>query len=339
MKIAEHTSLASYTTFGIGGVARFFIEAETEDDVRSAVVFAREQSLPLLVLGRGSNLLVPDAPLEAVVVKVSLGGIDAQRTDEYVSVTAGAGVLWDDVVDTASEEGVFGIENLAGIPGSVGGAVVQNIGAYGTELSSVFFSAESIDSTTGVSKTITHGEGAFSYRTSFFKTHPEHIILRVTLRLSRAKSAFTEYPDFTALKERGVPLTTPGEIARAVRSIRAAKFPDISKEGTAGSFFKNPILDPETVRELQQKFPGLPSYPYEGNMKIPLAWILDRVLGLKGHVRGRVRLFERQPLVLVAEKGASAEEVELLAQEVAKKVHEHTGVMIEREVETFGAKK
>ncbi len=339
MKVIEHKPLATFTTFRIGGEARFFIDAYTEEDIRSAIIFAKEKDLPLLVIGKGSNILIQDEPIDAVIVRISIAEIRTRDTRDALHITAGAGVLWDDVVDTASAYGMYGVENLAGIPGSVGGAIVQNIGAYGTEISSVFVSADCIDRASGESETIYCKDAHFSYRTSFFKTHPEKIILRITLHLSRGTTARTEYPDLTVLKDAGASLASPREIAQAVRGIRAKKFPDISKEGTAGSFFKNPILPREQVEALQKQFTGLPSYPYEDKFKIPLAWILDRALGLKGYARGNVRLYEHQPLVLVTSTGANSDDVETLACDVEQRVFEKTGMSVEREVESFGTKK
>jgi UDP-N-acetylmuramate dehydrogenase len=338
MNMQEHVPLAPLTTLRVGGAARFFIEVKNEHELIEACAYARAKKCEILPLGYGSNILVPDTGVDAVVVKIALTGLVLEEREGAVYITAGAGVSWDAVVRAAAEQSVFGIENLAGIPGSVGAAAVQNIGAYGTELSSVFFSADVLDKHTGEVEQVEYAQGAFSYRTSFFKTHPDKIILRVTLRLPQSGVAHLAYPDFSSLKENGAPLASPEEIGNAVRAIRAQKFPSITEEGTAGSFFKNPLVTEEEARALHEKFPGLPQYPYEGKVKIPLAWILDRVLGLKGHQEGRVRLYERQPLVLVAAAGASADEINTLAKKVETLVHEATGIFIEREVETFGTR-
>jgi UDP-N-acetylmuramate dehydrogenase len=338
MIVQENISLAPRTTFRVGGAARFFVEARTDEEVIAACEVAKERNVELLPLGLGSNIVVPDEGIDALVARIDIQGIHIEERGEELFVTAGAGVPWDEVVDDVAARSVFGMENLAGIPGTVGGAAVQNIGAYGTEFSSIFFSAEVLDKHTLANEVIGSARGEFSYRTSFFKTHPEKILLRVTMRLSRSTKAFTEYPDFAALKEAGVPLATPSDIAAAVRGIRAKKFPSLAKEGTAGSFFKNPILSLEEFARLKEKFPEIPSYDYEGKKKVPLAWILDRVLGMKGYARGAARLFERQPLVLVVLPGATAHEVEELANEVSARVQEAAGISIEREVETFGTR-
>lgn len=339
MNVHEHVSLAPLTTLGVGGTARFFIEAHTEKDIEDAIAFARQHTLPLFTFGEGSNIFVPDAGIDGVVLKMALRDIKMEEDDESILLDAGAGALWEEVVDTAGARGIFGIENLAGIPGSVGGAAVQNIGAYGAELSDVFEYADSINGTTGVKRRVARTEDAFAYRTSMFKKHRELIITRVALRLAKRAVPNIAYADLDRASAEGTPLSTPIEIAHAVRSIRALKFPRSVLEGTAGSFFKNPVIPRELADSLAQRFPGLPIFPQEeGRVKLSLAWLLDHALSLKGFTRGQVRLYEKQPLVIVARAGALAADVDALAALVTERVFTATGIRIEREVETFGAK-
>lgn len=331
--------LAPLTTLGVGGAARFYIEAHTEKDIEDAVTFARHHHLPLLTLGKGSNILVPDAGIEGVVLKMSLRDIKVEEDGDDILFIAGAGALWEDVVDEAAARGVFGIENLAGIPGSVGGAVVQNIGAYGAELADTFEYADSIDRTTGMKRRITRADPAFAYRTSTFKKDRAHIITRVALRLTKRAVPNIAYADLERARAEGTPLSTPLEIARAVRSIRALKFPQNRGEGTAGSFFKNPVVDEETLARLRAQYPDLPVYQVSASGgKVSLAWLLDHALSLKGFSLGSARLYEKQPLIIVARAGARARDVSELADLVAKRVFAATGIRIEREVETFGAR-
>ena len=337
MNVQEHVSLAPLTTLGVGGTARFFIEAHTEKDIEDAIALAQHHLLPLFVLGEGSNILVPDIGIEGVVLKMSLRDIKVEEDGDDILFVAEAGALWEDVVDEAVARGVFGIENLASIPGSVGGAAVQNIGAYGAELANTFEYADSIDSTTGVKRHMTRTDAAFAYRTSVFKKQNEIIITRVALRLAKRAVPNIAYADLERAQEEGTPLSTPVEIARAVRSIRASKFPRSVLEGTAGSFFKNPVVPRELADSLVRRFPGLPVFPQEeGGVKLSLAWLLDHALSLKGFSRGQVRLYEKQPLVIVTRAGARAADVDALAHEVAERVLKATGIAIEREVETFG---
>lgn len=336
MNILEHVSLAPFTTLGVGGAARFFAEAHTEEEVQEAIVFSLRRELPLLALGKGSNVLVPDAGIEAVVLRIAVRDIVVKEDGEDVLLAAGAGASWEDIVQEVGIRGIFGIENLAGIPGSLGGAAVQNIGAYGAEIADVFEYADTIDRTTGTKKRVFRDEAAFAYRNSLFKRRYEYIILRVALRLSGRAASNIAYADLICAGEDGIPLTTPIEIAYAVRTVRARKFPQDSEEGTAGSFFKNPVISRELYEDLARRFPGLPAFPQEdGVVKISLAWILDHALSLKGFSIGAARLYEKQPLVIVTRTGACASDVDALATEVERRVLAATNIKIEREVETF----
>ncbi|MFZ1075021.1 MAG: UDP-N-acetylmuramate dehydrogenase [Minisyncoccia bacterium] len=340
MTIGENVPLAPLTTFGVGGVARFFAEARTEKDIMKAVAFAAQHGLSLFALGNGSNVLVPDNGIEGLVLKISLRDSVAEESNGVVHLRAGAGTSWDAVVDKACARDAFGIENLAGIPGTLGGAAVQNIGAYGVDLSAVFEYADGIDASTNSPRRISLEEAAFGYRTSYFKRHPDFIIATVALRLKKHGAVQIAYADLARAQAEGVPLTTPREVADAVRAIRAVKFPHSENEGTAGSFFKNPVVFREQAEALTAKFPGLPTFPQKnGDVKLSLAWILDHALSLKGYSFGPVRLFEKQPLVIVAKRGATAADVDAFAADVANRVFSATGIAIEREVETFGAQK
>jgi len=334
-----HVPLAPYTTFHIGGQARFFIEALTKKDIEDAIAFAREQHLPLYPLGGGSNVLIKDEEIKAVVLRVANRDISFENDGDDTLLIAGAGMSWDTLVDTIGARSIFGIENLAGIPGTLGGAAVQNIGAYGAELSSVFVYADTINRVTGKQQSITASEAAFAYRTSFFKTHRDFVITHVVLRLKKSSTANLSYPGLAQVAASGEKLTTPAEIARAVRAIRAKKFPQNAGEGTAGSFFKNPIIARKLADVLAARWPGLPIFAQEdGRVKVSLAWLLDHALSLKGYATGHVRLYENQPLVIVARDGATARDVDAFADTIAERIRTATGITIEREVETVDEK-
>jgi UDP-N-acetylmuramate dehydrogenase len=330
----EGVILAPFTTFKIGGEAQSFIEVRTEEELlhTSAQSFA--------ILGGGSNVLVPEEGIAGLVIKVSIPGIVLEDLGDHVRVYVGAGVSWNEVVDAAGEHSLWGIENLAGIPGTVGGAAVQNIGAYGAELATVFEYADAIDFVTHAIVRITKAEANFGYRDSLFKHRRDLAISRVVLVLKKVGQPNLTYKDLKIAAEKGTSLSTPGEIAGVVRAIRAQKFPDLSKEGTAGSFFKNPVASPTAAASLAARYPGIPEFPQsDGTVKISLAWLLDNVLHLKGLSRGKARLFERQPLVIVASPGATALDIEQLAQEVENRVLAATDIKIEREVENFSLQK
>ena len=339
-KKLNSVSLAPFTTFHIGGRACVFKEAHTDTEVEEAIACAHELNLPLYPLGAGSNVLVPDEGIDGVVLKMAMNDITFKNQNGCVLLVANAGTPWEEIVDAAGERTLFGIENLAGIPGTMGGAAVQNIGAYGIEFSEVFDYADCINSMTGTAVRVSHAEASFSYRTSFFKTHRELIVMRVAIRLAEHALPKLMYPDLVRAREEEVPLNTPREIAHVIRAIRAEKFPDLTKEGSAGSFFKNPIVTEAIAIRLQERFPGLPSFPQgDGTTKISLAWILDHGLSLKGFSQGRVRLYEKQPLVIATCSGATASDVDAFALEIAERVFSATSIVIEREVETFGTAK
>lgn len=339
MTVRERVPLAPLTTLGVGGAARFFAEARDDADINATGAFARENDLPLFILGGGSNILVLDADIEGVVLKMSIQGVRIVEDERNVRIEAGAGVSWNAIVDEAGKRSVFGIENLAGIPGTVGGAVVQNIGAYGAELASVFEYADTVHRASGKRTRIGLDEADFGYRSSLFKRDPDLVVVRTVFRLERDGGPNLRYPDMMKVASIGTPLSTPAQVAAAVRAIRAEKFPSAPGEGTAGSFFKNPLVSKEQYTSLAERYPRLPSFPHKENMvKIPLAWILDRVLHLKGHAVGPVRLYEKQPLVIVTRAGATACDIDAFANSIARHVYDATGLIIEREVETFGVR-
>lgn len=333
MKVKEDIPLALHTTFHIGGPARYFIEAEDAGVVREAIEFARDKNLELFVIGAGSNLLAHDEGVNAVVLKIGMTSV----AREGMRLVADAGTPWDNIVDAAARHELFGVENLSGIPGTVGGAVVQNIGAYGAELAPVVEYVEAINSETFEQVRFSRGEIRFGYRTSMFKERREWIITRVSIALAERGELNFSYPDLAKMREAGTTFLTPSDVAIAVRAIRASKFPQTGDVGTAGSFFKNPVVSKEKAEKLAADFSGLPIFQQEdGTFKVSLAWLLDHALALNGLRVGGARLYERQPLVIVTDRGALSSDVESLAREVAERVSAATGIQIEREVETFG---
>lgn len=327
MIVRENIPLASLTTFRIGGEARYVLECATESDVQEALAFIRERSVPYMVLGEGSNVLAEDEQYDGAIIRMVPGSF----TLENNLLISDAGVSWNTVVDAACEKELWGLENLAGIPGSVGAAPVQNIGAYGAEVKDTIEWVEAINPATGTLVHLNTEECEFAYRDSIFK-RTNYIIVRVGFKLSPEPAPRLSYADIRKVQEAGAVLETPKDIADAVRSIRAYKFPDLTKEGTAGSFFKNPIITKEAFASLTQQYPSLPAYPAGDEVKISLAWIMDHVLRMNGNRIGTVRQFERQPLVLVADMHATKKEVDALAESIVERVNEVTNVKIEREV-------
>ncbi len=327
--------LSFYTSFRIGGPARFLIEVDSVKGIKIAVTFAQDKKLPYFVLGEGSNLLVSDKGFEGVVIKVKIKGIDFPESNLLV---AGAGEHWDTVVAVAVSKNLSGIENLSYIPGSVGAAPVQNIGAYGSEVKEVIEWVEVFDPARMDVRTLSNADCRFGYRNSVFKSEAGKnlIVTRVAMRLKEHAKPNISYKDlahyFANTKE-----PTIAEVRNAVIEIRQKKLPDIKKVGTAGSFFKNPVITEEKYKELAGTYVGLPSFPAEqGFKKIPLAWILDKVCGLNGHKEGNVGLYETQPLALVNFGGGTASEIKSLAEKISKQIKEKTEVKIEWEVIPVG---
>lgn len=333
MTIEKDVLLAPLTTFHIGGPARFFARVKNIQELRESLDFARKKKLAVFVLGGGSNILFDDAGFEGLVIKIKLAGVEIKKNEgDTMLVVAGAGEPWDRVVERAVGEGLWGIENLSGIPGTTGAAPVQNIGAYGSELKDALLWVETFDTRTGEPVRFQNHECDFGYRTSRFKQEPgRFVILRVALTLTKKGSPNISYRDL-AEAFAGKPAPTPTAVRVATLAIRARKFPNLAREGTAGSFFLNPVVSSETAARLLAAYPGLPQFPEENGVKISLAWLLDHALHLKGLRAGSVRLFENQPLCIVAARGASARDVRALAQEVMQYSKKELGIDVEPEV-------
>lgn len=329
----ERIPLAQMTTFRVGGPARFVYDCADIESVRAALAYARANNLPYLVIGEGSNILASDEGFDGVVIHITIPGIQVEpEDDEHARIICGAGVAWEAVVREAASRNLWSIENMAGIPGTIGAAPVQNIGAYGTELAHTLVYVTALDADTDTIVELDADSCRFGYRESRFKEERNLIILEVALRLSRTAAPQLGYSDLARLNESGVPLRTPVEIGEAVREVRAQKFPDLSVSGTAGSFFKNPVVSEEKYLELCGRYGELPRFSAVGGVKIPLAFVLDKILNLKGYRLGKAYLFGNQPLVLVADQDACARDVDALAQEIETRVLDATGIRIEREV-------
>ena len=329
MNIEENILLAPFTTFRLGGPARFFVRVRSTEELKEALAFAAEHSLRVFILGGGSNVLFPDEGFGGLVLRIELMGIE-QKGGTYI---AAGGESWDGLVERAVRDGMWGIENLSGIPGTVGGAVAQNIGAYGAALSQTLSWAEVYDMKDGSVRVLSREELKLGYRHSVLKEEPgRYVVLRAAVEVSPAPKRNLSYRDLAQRFPEGD--QSLEDIRAAVCDIRAGKFPDLSKEGSAGSYFKNPTVTSEEAGALAQRFEGLPLFemPETALIKVPLGWILDRVLDLRGYRLGEVRLFEKQALVIAASSNASAEHVRALAEKIKSLVKEKIGIEIEEEV-------
>lgn len=354
LKITPNEPLKPYTTFKIGGPAKYFALAGSAQDFSESLDFGRAENLPTFVLGGGSNILVSDRGFDGLVVHpINKGVIVLAEDGETVSLGINAAEVWDQVVAYAVERGWWGIENLSHIPGQAGAALVQNIGAYGQQISDVFSSAEVMDKATGAVTTLGARECGLGYRKSIFNTSRKGrlIILHLTLRLAKRGRPSLQYPDVRAYFERrGIEHPRLAEIRQAIIAIRDLKFPFPREErgGNAGSFFKNLLLmapeyatlednirehlgpEPATrLRELKDKFPT------PGLLKIPTAFLME-VCGLKGYCVGQAKVNETQPLVLLNQGGATARDVMSLARHVRRTIYSKTGMTVALEPELVG---
>ena len=337
MIIQENIPLAAYTTFKIGGPARFFCVALNERDLLEAVKFAKGKGLPIFILGGGSNILISDDGFSGLVIKVELKGIIYRELDHgAVAVSASAGEIWDDLVGETVSRGLYGLENLSAIPGTVGASPVQNIGAYGVEVSNSIESIRILDIEQMKVVELSNPDFHFTYRDSLFKREKgRYIIVGVNFELGKKGKLNTDYKDIQEyFFQKSVLEPTLSEVRQAIMEIRSKKLPDWKKWGTAGSFFKNPIVSVERWHELKNKYPDMPHFVEpDDRIKVALGWILDKLCDAKGLVMGNVGTYENQALVIIAKPGATAKEVIDFSRELIKRVKDKTGIDIEGEVE------
>lgn len=337
MQISENVPLSTLSTFRTGGPARFLLLIESREELPDARAFAREKNLPVIPWGKGSNMLPPDSGLDAVVVQYAPSAI----TDEDETLSAEGGCVWDELVAHAVSRGLWGLENLSAIPGTVGAAVVQNIGAYGAALSDTLSRVEAYDFETGEFSEFSNADCAFGYRMSVFKQNADrYLITNVAFRLSKNGAPNLSYRDLTLYFEKQPVSQTLSNVRRAVVEIRESKFPPLNEYGTAGSFFLNPVFTPESVKKITDKYPEMPTYVLpEGGVKVPLAWIFDQILKAKGRKEGEAFVWHKQPLVIAANAGATSADVATLARGIVHDFLAETGIKISPEVRLFDEEK
>lgn len=350
MLLQETISLAPLTTFHIGGPARYFVEAKSVGEVQESVAFARSKDLPLFVLGGGSNLLVADSGWPGLVLKVAIMGIEQRpgHNDEgRVLFDAGAGESWDRFVSHAVMAQCAGVECLSGIPGSVGGTPVQNVGAYGQEVSETIESVEVLDLKDGEIRELCREACGFTYRSSIFNTteRSRFVILRVVYALTRGGEPRISYTDLKRHFAGRETRPNLAETREAVRHIRALKGmlivagdPDCQ---SAGSFFKNPILTPEQHEDLRKRATAkgfsVPTYPaLEKSKKVSAAWLVENSGFARGYGFGHVGISSKHALAIVNRGGATAAEVLTLKDQIQQRVEELWGIRLEAEPVMIG---
>lgn len=339
MHIRTNVPLAPYTTFGIGGPASSFADVRTDEELDAAICYGEEHHLDVCVIGSGSNLLVSDEGYSGLVIRMVSEHVDITEEEASVLVVADAGKSWDELVGECVERGWWGMENLSGIPSSVGASVVQNIGAYGVEVASMVEWVEVYDRATHRSRRITADECRFGYRASVFKEEYGSlwIVLRVAYRLSRSGVLIRGYKDVEQYHESVQPITTLAHMRAAILSVRAAKFPAPGEAGTAGSFFMNPVVTKDTADLFLSRFPQAPVFAQpNGTYKLSAAWIIDHVLHLRGVREGDVGTWPAQALIVVNYGHATATAVMRYVHRIQRAALAEIGVDLTPEVVFVG---
>jgi UDP-N-acetylmuramate dehydrogenase len=355
MTIQEYVPLAPLTTLHVGGAARYFAELRREDGVREAAQFAKSRDLPLFVLGGGSNLVVADSGWPGLVLRIAIGGITSPNTNDAagnaVLFSVGAGVIWDDFVAQAVAQNCAGVECLSGIPGSVGGTPVQNVGAYGQEVADTIESVRALDLKQDRIVVLPKPACGFRYRTSIFNSteRGRYIILRVNYRLKRGGAPSLKYADLKRhfaerFPERKMPPSL-AETRELVREIRRSKgmliVPGDDDCRSAGSFFKNPVLSEAQFKDLAERAASkgleIPSYPaLDAQRKVSAAWLVEHSGFSKGYAVGAAGISHKHALALINRGDAKASDIVGLKDEIQNGVQEAWGILLEPEPAFIG---
>jgi len=325
--------LAQFTTIGVGGPARVFVRASTVDELRAALDFGRAEARPTFILGGGSNLLIADEGFDGLVIRIDLRGITVESEDEYAMVKVAAGEPWDAFVRFAVQNGWAGIECLSGIPGLTGATPIQNVGAYGQEVSETIARVEVLDRRDGLVKTLTNWDCRFGYRSSLFKNYERdrYVVTAVTFRLKVGGPATVRYPEL----QKAVSSDDLQEVRNAVIAIRRRKGmvldpadPDTRSDG---SFFMNPIVDPSVAAEEMPRFPAS-----DGKVKLSAAWLIEHAGFEKGFTLGNAGLSTKHTLAVTNRGGASARDVLALVELIQNRVREKVGIELHPEPNFIG---
>lgn len=335
MDIKTGVSLKNYTTMRLGGEARFMTTATSTEDVEKIYGNAKKQGLPIFVVGGGSNTIVNDDGFNGIVVLNRIRGFDViEDNQSSVTIKAGSGEIWDEVVEKTVEMGLIGIETMSGIPGTVGAAPVQNIGAYGQELADTIVSLDAYDSETSKIITLFPEECKFSYRHSIFRGEMfgRFCITSVTLKLYRTMPQPPFYPGLQKyLDEHMITIFTPQSIREAVLAIRKDKLPDPKERPNTGSFFKNAIIERWQLEELKNQYLDMPSYDMsDGHYKIPTGWLIEQT-GLKGQLIDGMRVHDKNALVLINETASSYADLATARDQIIQAVYDKFHILIEQE--------
>ena len=337
-EVLENVSLKQYNTFGVDAFAKYFAEIKDEEELLWLLNNPKYKELQKLILGGGSNILFVKDYFEGLVLRISLSNIQKIKENaNFVYIKAGSGVIWHDLVEYCVRNNYHRIENLSLIPGTVGAAPIQNIGAYGTEVAQIFDSLEAINLETNEIETFKSKSCKFCYRESIFKNENKgkYIILNVTFRLSKKPKFNLKYSGIKEeLTKKGITKEklTLRNVSDAIIKVRTEKLPDPKILGNAGSFFKNPKLKLEDYEKIKKRFPDMPSYKDKNKtVKVSAAWLIQQA-GWKGKTIGDVGTYPKQPLVIVNYGDATGEEIYNFAKKIRLAVKAKFGIELEYEV-------
>lgn len=331
----HNVSLRNLNTFGLESRAQSFEEVKSVESLTAIIKNPELRAVPKFILGGGSNILLTQ-DVDALVIKISIKGIEKVKEDnDHIWLHVGAGEMWHDFVMYCVDNEYAGVENLSLIPGTVGAAPMQNIGAYGVEIKEVVEMVETISFEDAASKVFSNDACLFGYRESIFKHElkGQYIITGVLFRLNKKPAYHVAYGDIQkTLEEMDVQTLSIKAVSDAVIRIRRSKLPDPAEIGNAGSFFKNPEIPEDQFNRLKIDFPALPGYPAgQGFVKVPAGWLIEQA-GWKGYRDGAIGVHARQALVLVNYGGGSGGEIKLLSQKIQQSIEEKFGIRLNAEV-------
>ena len=349
LRCRDMMSLKSLNTMGFDVVAKHYYEINSLNDIKELIDNNIFRNNKTLILGGGSNILFTEEYFDGVVIHSNLKGItfvdDQQSTDnilefqsskilEFSTVRCMSGEVWKDFVDFTVSNNLYGLENLVDIPGSVGAAPVQNIGAYGSEVKDCITKVYTIDIESGEERVFDNEECEFAYRNSIFKKeeNKKYFIYAIDFRLKRNAELKLEYGNIKDyLSKKNIESPTLSDVASAIKTIRAEKLPEVGVVGSVGSFFQNPIVDVDKYQSIKETYPEVPSYPNDNGVKIPAGWLIDKS-GWKGYRENHVGVWDKQALVLVHYGGGRPEEILDLMTKIQESVKEKFGIEIKPEV-------
>lgn len=327
--------LKNFNTMGFDVIARYFCEINSLDDLYELIhneIFINSKKL---IMSGGSNILFQNEYYDGLVLFSNIKGIAILKDDDdTVLIRCQGGEIWKDFVDFTVDRGFHGLENLSDIPGKTGAAPIQNIGAYGAEVKNTIYKVHTIDLNSGDKRIFSNEECRFDYRNSIFKKqeYKNYFIYAIDFKLKKNADLQLDYGNIRDfLKRNNIDNPTINDVANCIKSIRETKLPKVGEIGSAGSFFKNPIVDKETYLEIKKQYPEIPSYPMGERFKIAAGWLIDKA-GWKGYRKNHVGVWDKQALILVHYGGGTAQEILNLMKKIQKDLKEKFNIDIKPEV-------